>query len=256
MPAGAATAQAKPAAGKAVGARVVSTWDFGVGANQAAWQELQAGGSALDAVEAGARWAEADLCNQTVGRCGNPDRDGVLTLDACIMAGDGRCGSVAALEDIDHPVSVARAVMEKSDNVLLAGEGADAFAEEQGFAPVPPAYFATDMRRRALDEIRRLAQTTLENMGRVDALVNNAAIFPRTPFLEMTEEEWDRTLATNLKAPTLLAQAVAPHEVAEEGSEVAGLQHGGSLVPRSAHELHLQLQHCGDKPRHYQTFSR
>ena len=75
------------------GARVVSTWDFGVGANQAAWKVLAAGGSALDAVEAGARWAESDLCNPTVGRCGNPDRDGVLTLDASIMAGDGRCGS-------------------------------------------------------------------------------------------------------------------------------------------------------------------
>ena len=78
-------------------ARVVSTWDFGVGANAAAWQVLGTGGSALDAVEAGARWAEADLCNPTVGRCGNPDRDGVLTLDASIMDGDGRCGAVAAL---------------------------------------------------------------------------------------------------------------------------------------------------------------
>ncbi len=115
------------------GARVVSTWDFGVGANQAAWKVLAAGGSALDAVEAGARWAESDLCNPTVGRCGNPDRDGVLTLDASIMAGDGRCGSVAALADIDHPISVARAVMEKTPHVMLVGEGAQQFAVQQGF---------------------------------------------------------------------------------------------------------------------------
>jgi NAD(P)-dependent dehydrogenase (short-subunit alcohol dehydrogenase family) len=74
---------------------------------------------------------------------------------------------------------------------------------------------AADLEQAA--EIRRLAQTTLETLGRVDALINNAAIFPRTPFLEMTEEEWDRTLATNLKAPTLLAQAVAPH-MQERGS--------------------------------------
>src|SRR5687768_14652941 len=80
LPAFAATGQA-PGRGSA-GAKLVSTWDFGVGANQAAWPVLAAGGSALDAVEAGARWAEADLCNSTVGRCGNPDRDGVLTLDA------------------------------------------------------------------------------------------------------------------------------------------------------------------------------
>jgi len=115
------------------GARVVSTWDFGVGANQAAWKVLAAGGSALDAVEAGARWAESDLCNPTVGRCGNPDRDGVLTLDASIMAGDGRCGSVAALSDILHPVSVARRVMEQTPHVMLVGEGAQQFAMQQGF---------------------------------------------------------------------------------------------------------------------------
>jgi len=115
------------------GARVVSTWDFGVGANQAAWKVLAAGGSALDAVEAGARWAESELCNPTVGRCGNPDRDGVLSLDASIMAGDGRCGSVAALADILHPISVARAVMEKTPHVMLVGEGAQQFAVQQGF---------------------------------------------------------------------------------------------------------------------------
>ena len=117
----------------ASGARVVSTWDFGVGANQAAWKVLAAGGNALDAVEAGARWAESELCNPTVGRCGNPDRDGVLSLDASIMAGDGRCGSVAALVDILHPISVARAVMEKTPHVMLVGEGAQQFAVQKGF---------------------------------------------------------------------------------------------------------------------------
>lgn len=114
--------------------KVVSTWDFGVPANQAAWRVLAGGGNALDAVEAGARWAEGDLCNPTVGRCGNPDRDGVLTLDASIMDGDGRCGAVAALQDIAHPVSVARRVMEKTPHVMLVGEGAQQFAVEQGFA--------------------------------------------------------------------------------------------------------------------------
>lgn len=122
--------QARPAAG---GARVVSTWDFGVGANQVAWKTLSAGGSALDAVEAGARWAESDLCNPTVGRCGNPDRDGVLSLDASIMDGDGRCGAVAALTDIAHPITVARRVMEQTPHVMLVGEGAQQFAVQQGF---------------------------------------------------------------------------------------------------------------------------
>jgi len=115
------------------GARVVSTWDFGVGANQAAWQVLRSGGHALDAVEQGARWAETDLCNSTVGRCGYPDRDGIVSLDASIMDGDGRCGAVAALEEIDHPISVARKVMEQTPHVMLVGQGAQQFALEQGF---------------------------------------------------------------------------------------------------------------------------
>lgn len=131
------------------GPRVVSTWDFGVGANRAAWRVLGEGGTALDAVEAGARWAEADLCNSTVGRCGNPDRDGVLTLDASIMAGDGRCGAVAALEDIAHPVSVARRVMERTPHVMLVGEGAQQFAVAQGFEKTP---LLTDEARKAWRE--------------------------------------------------------------------------------------------------------
>ncbi|TAA08000.1 N(4)-(beta-N-acetylglucosaminyl)-L-asparaginase [Pseudoxanthomonas winnipegensis] len=115
------------------GAKVVSTWDFGVPANQAAWAVLGKGGSAIDAVEAGARWAETGQCNSTVGRCGYPDRDGHVTLDASIMKGDGSCGSVAAIEGIDHPISVARLVMEKTPHVMLVGAGAQQFAVEQGF---------------------------------------------------------------------------------------------------------------------------
>ena len=113
--------------------RVVSTWDFGVAANQAAWQVLSRGGSLLDAVEAGARVPEADPKNHSVGRAGYPDRDGRLTLDASIMDGNGDCGAVAAIEHIAHPISVARRVMEKTPHVLLVGDGALQFALEQGF---------------------------------------------------------------------------------------------------------------------------
>src|SRR6201991_4583938 len=113
--------------------RVVSTWDFGVAANQGAWKVLSAGGSALDAVEAGVRVAEADMNNHSVGRAGYPDRDGHVTLDASIMDEQGNCGAVAAIEHIAHPISVARAVMEKTPHVLLVGDGALQFALEQGF---------------------------------------------------------------------------------------------------------------------------
>ncbi|MBS1547474.1 MAG: N(4)-(beta-N-acetylglucosaminyl)-L-asparaginase [Bacteroidetes bacterium] len=112
---------------------VVSTWDFGKAANTAAWGILAGSGSALDAVEAGARVPEADPANQSVGLGGRPDRDGHVTLDACIMDAKGRCGSVAALEHVVHAVSVARAIMEKTPHVMLVGDGALQFALANGF---------------------------------------------------------------------------------------------------------------------------
>jgi len=131
-----ATGAAKgPAKGAAKLGRpcVISTWDFGVAANQAAWAVLAKGGRALDAVEAGARVPEADLRNHSVGRAGYPDRDGHVTLDASIMDEHGGCGAVAGLEHIAHPISVARRVMENTPHVLLVGDGALQFAIEQGF---------------------------------------------------------------------------------------------------------------------------
>ncbi|MBB6243202.1 N(4)-(beta-N-acetylglucosaminyl)-L-asparaginase [Rhodanobacter sp. MP1X3] len=115
------------------GARVVSTWDFGVAANQVAWTVLGKGGHALDAVETGVQVPESDLKNHSVGKAGYPDRDGHVTLDASIMDADGNCGAVAAIEHIEHPICVARMVMERTPHVLLVGEGALQFALEQGF---------------------------------------------------------------------------------------------------------------------------
>lgn len=112
---------------------VVSTWDFGLAANVEAWKILVAGGRALDAVEAGARVPEGDPTISTVGFGGSPDRDGKVTLDACIMDERSNCGSVACLEHIVHPVSVARRVMEKTPHVMLVGEGALQFALANGF---------------------------------------------------------------------------------------------------------------------------
>jgi len=112
---------------------VISTWNFGYEANETAWKILEDGGSAADAVEAGVRVPEADPDNMSVGYGGLPDRDGNVTLDACIMKGNGECGSVTFLEHIKHPVSVARMVMEKTPHVMLSGEGALQFALENGF---------------------------------------------------------------------------------------------------------------------------
>lgn len=110
----------------------VSTWDSGITANNGAWPILQKGGRALDAVEAAGRASEAEP-SCCVGLAAWPDRDGKVTLDACIMDGNGDCGGVSFLERIKHPVSVARKVMEKTPHVLLSGIGAQEFAVANGF---------------------------------------------------------------------------------------------------------------------------
>lgn len=112
---------------------VIATWNHGKPANEAAWKILSANGSSLDAVEAGVMVAEADPEVRTVGYGGFPDREGKVTLDACIMDKDSNCGAVAFLEHIKHPVAVARKVMENTPHVLLVGGGALQFALKIGF---------------------------------------------------------------------------------------------------------------------------
>ena len=112
---------------------VISTWNHGLAANEAAWQILRGNGRALDAVEAGVKVAEADPTVNSVGYGGYPDRDGKVTLDACIMDEEGNCGSVAFLQHIKHPIAVARLVMERTPHVMLVGKGALQFALANGF---------------------------------------------------------------------------------------------------------------------------
>ena len=120
---------------KADGAIVLSTWEHGLAANAKAWEVLQAGGKVLDAVEQGVAVIESDFTNRSVGLGGMPDRDGKVTLDACIQDHDGRAGAVAFVQRFEHPISIARAVMEKTPHVLLVGSGAERWAEENGFSP-------------------------------------------------------------------------------------------------------------------------
>ncbi len=115
---------------------VISTWDAGINANKAAWEILRKKGSALDAVEAGVMVTESEIVC-CVGLGAFPDRDGYVTLDACIMNEKGECGSVAFLQRIKHPISVARRVMERTPHVMLVGEGAQQFALQQGFQLEP-----------------------------------------------------------------------------------------------------------------------
>lgn len=124
---------------------VISTWDSGRTANSAAWTVLTKGGRALDAVEAAGIAIENEL-SCCVGLGGNPDRDGFVTLDACIMDDKSNIGSVAFLERIKHPVSVARKVMEITPHVMLVGAGAQQFALANGFT-LEPERLSDDARR-------------------------------------------------------------------------------------------------------------
>ena len=112
---------------------VISTWPHGLPANKKSWEIIASGGKSLDAVEKGINVPELDPEVGSVGYGGLPDRDGKVTLDACIMDEKGNCGSVAFLEYIKTPISVARLVMEKTPHIMLAGHGALDFALANGF---------------------------------------------------------------------------------------------------------------------------
>ena len=111
---------------------VISTWSHGIPANEAAMKVLKEGGNALDAAERGVWIVELDKNNTSVGLGGFPDRDGIVTLDASIMVDGGQAGCVAFVQGVEHPKSLARAVMEKTPHVLMVGKGAELFAESIG----------------------------------------------------------------------------------------------------------------------------
>jgi len=111
----------------------ISTWDFGLKANQEAFRTLNENGNLLDAVEHGINTIESDKENHSVGIGGYPDREGIVSLDACIMDSAYNAGAVTFLQNIVHPISVARLVMEKTPHVMLSGAGALQFALENGF---------------------------------------------------------------------------------------------------------------------------
>lgn len=111
---------------------VIATWSVAQ-ATQKAWQSLQEGSSALDAVIAGCGVEEANAKGQSVGIGGLPDREGRVTLDACVMNEKGNYGAVLCMQNIKHPIAVAKKVMEDTPHVIMAGIGAEQFAVSQGF---------------------------------------------------------------------------------------------------------------------------
>ena len=111
---------------------VIATWKTDLAVETAA-KILEKGGNALEAVEQGCRIEEANEKGQSVGKGGLPDRDGDVTLDACIMDEKGNYGAVLGVKNIKHVISVARKVMEDTPHVMLVGDGAEQFAVSKGF---------------------------------------------------------------------------------------------------------------------------
>ena len=112
---------------------IISTWNHGLPANEETWKQLKNGKSALDAIEAGMKLPEADPKVRSVGYGGFPDREGKVTLDACIMDYNSNCGSVSFLQNIKHPISIAKRVLQNTPHVMLSGLGALQFALSEGF---------------------------------------------------------------------------------------------------------------------------
>jgi isoaspartyl peptidase/L-asparaginase-like protein (Ntn-hydrolase superfamily) len=131
--------------------RIVSTWSFGLRANEAAWQHVAAG-RALDAVEAACAYADAAPDIDSVGYGGLPDASGRVSLDGCVMLSPAQCGSVAGLRHHLHPVSVARRVMERTPHIMLVGADADDFAEQHG---LERAALLSDEARATYEKWRR-----------------------------------------------------------------------------------------------------
>ena len=151
---------------------VLSTWAHGIPANEDALQVLKDNGNAMDAAEAGARNSENDPLNTSVGLGGLPDEKGHVTLDSCVMDHTGNCGSVAFLQNIKHPVSVARKVMEETKHVMLVGEGARQFAISKGFEEID---LLTEDSKKAWEEwkINQREMTPHETHDTISVLVQD-----------------------------------------------------------------------------------
>jgi len=158
---------------------------------------LAQGGEALDAVQAAIMVLEDDP-NFNAGRGAVFTWDGENRMDSSIMRGDTReAGAVAGISATKNPILAARAVMERSPHVMLAGKGADQFSREQGLEQAPPEYFATEFRRNALERMKASKTSSYDidlkygTVGAV-ALDMNGHVAAGTSTGGMTGKKWDR----------------------------------------------------------------
>jgi beta-aspartyl-peptidase (threonine type) len=169
---------------------------------QEGYAQLKAGKPAIDAVTAAITVLEDDP-HFNAGRGSVFTHDGKNEMDAAVMEGDTlRAGSIAGVHRVKNPILLARAVMEHSPHVMLIGEGAEAFAKEQGIALVDPSYFRTDERwqqlQKALKEDNEkkphVDPDTAKHFGTVGAVALDSAghLAAGTSTGGMTDKRWGR----------------------------------------------------------------
>ena len=160
-------------------AKMISSWSHGQEANRAGWKRLESGGTSLEAVEEGARQTESDIKNRSVGIGGMPDREGHVTLDACIMDWESNCGSVGYLEGIAHPISVAKHIMQNTPHVMLVGSGAKKYALKHGFetikTPLPEVKKEWEKWKKEQAEISKKPAINHENHDTIGLLAIDAS---------------------------------------------------------------------------------
>lgn len=140
----------------------VSTWPFSKQAAEAAAEIMKNGGDAMDAVEAGIHRVESDPNVESVGKGGFLNADGELALDAAVMDGNTlKTGAVCAVRGFEHPVTIARAVMEKTRHNILVGPGAEEFARKIGIVEAGMAALITDAAREAWEKVRVQGHDTI-----------------------------------------------------------------------------------------------
>jgi len=169
----------------------ISTWPFSLQAVKKASEMLKNGSNAVDAAEAGIHLVESDVTVDSVGKGGWLNAAGELELDAAIMHGDSlRIGAVAAVKGFEHPISIARAVMEKSKHNILVGTGAEQFADRMGIPCselddlISPEARALYERNKLQEEIKghdTIGILTLDSNGTLVAANSTSGASMKTP---------------------------------------------------------------------------
>jgi beta-aspartyl-peptidase (threonine type) len=221
---------------------------------------LAGGGSALDSVEAAARVLEDDPVFNA-GRGSVLNYEGGIDLDAAIMDGATRdAGAVAGVKIIRCPISLARAVMEKTSHVLLSFEGAEQFAREQGLEAVDPAWFETAERRAQLDKVLAaggefdadvkygtIGAVAVDSAGHVAAATSTGGLTAKrwgrigdSPLIGAGTFADDRSAAVSATGSgEYFIRAVAAHQVAER------IRLGGASLQQAIDDTLADIREMG-----------